>query len=349
MQTTPPAAERSSKAGWSFFFLGAVVGLLLASAAFVAVQRQQKLQAVGGTSKVLKFAHGLDQNHPVHAAIMHFAKRVRDLSGGKLEVQVFPNGQLGSESECVEQLQRGALAMVKTSSGSMEGFIPEMAAFSLPYLFRDEDHFWNVLEGPVGDELLAAGEPFGIHGLCYYDAGARSFYTISRPILTPDDARELKLRVIPGKISRDYMIALGAGPTPIPWGELYTALQQSMVDGAENNPPSYVSSRHYEVARHLSLNEHMRLPDIVIFSLPVWESLTPEQRGWIEQAARESVVFQRKLWREKTDEALAKAEAAGVTIHRPDRAPFASATASMAAEYDGTPLGDLIRRIRETP
>lgn len=331
----------------SYFVIGILVGSLFTAGVFAFVLRDGGRQrASAGT--VLKFAHGLDQTHPVHTAIMHFAKRVGELSGGELEVQVFPNGQLGSEPECVEQLQRGAIAMVKSSSGSMENFIPSMAAFGLPYLFRDEDHFWNVLNGPIGAELLAAGEPFGIHGLCYYDAGARSFYTISKPILAPEDARGLKLRVIPGKMAGDYIIALGAGPTPIPWGELYTALQQRMVDGAENNPPSFVSSRHHEVAKHFSLNEHTRLPDIVIFSKPVWDSLTPEQRGWINQAAEESVVFQRDLWREKTTEALAIAEKAGVKIYRPDRSVFAEATAGMAADFEGTPVGELIRRIRET-
>lgn len=339
----------SRRSRLSFLFLGLLLGALLTTTVFIVVLRQGDAAKIGGAGTVLKFAHGLDQNHPVHAAIAFFAQRVNELSGGEVVVQVFPNGQLGSESECIEQLQRGALAMVKTSAGSMEGFIPAMAAFGLPYLFRDEDHFWNVLNGPVGRELLASGEGVGIHGLCYFDAGARSFYTIARPIITPEDASGLKLRVLPSKMARDFVTALGAGATPIPWGELYTALQQRMVDGAENNPPSYVSSRHYEVARHFSLNEHTRLPDIVIFSQPIWESLTPEQRAWIEQAADESVVFQRKLWREKTAEALAMAKAAGVTIHRPDREPFAAATASLADDYEGTPTADLIHRIRETP
>lgn len=336
----------------SFLLLGLVVGGLLAAAVFVGVIRNERLAGggpEGGAPRtVLKFAHSLDQTHPVHAAIMHFAERVGALSGGAVQVQVFPNGQLGSEPECIEQLQRGALALVKTSSAAMEGFVPDMAAFSLPYLFRDEEHFWKVLNGPVGDELLQAGASVGVHGLCYYDAGARSFYTVSKPILTPADVKELKLRVQASKMARDLITTLGGGPTPIPWGELYTALQQSMVDGAENNPPSYLSSRHYEVARHFSLDEHTRVPDVVIFSQSIWEGLNDQQRAWIDQAAEESVTFQRKLWKEKTEEALAAVEQAGVKIYRPDQAAFAAATAPMFEEYEGTRLGELAARIRDT-
>jgi tripartite ATP-independent transporter DctP family solute receptor len=337
----------------SFLALGLVVGTLLAAATFIGVIRSDKAAAASsgggaGTRTVLKFAHSLDQQHPVHAAIMFFSERVNAISGGTVQVQVFPNGQLGSEPECIEQLQRGALAMVKTSAAAMEGFVPDMAVFSFPYLFRDETHFWKVANGDLGKELLAAGADHGIHGLCYYDAGARSFYTVKRPILVPADVKELKLRVQASKMARDLILTLGGGPTPIPWGELYTALQQTMVDGAENNPPSFLSSRHYEVARHLSLDEHTRVPDLVIFSQKVWETLPPQTQAWLDQAAAESVVFQRKLWAEKTAEALATVEKAGVTIYRPDQAAFAAATAPMLKEYEGTRLGALATRIRET-
>lgn len=336
----------------SFLALGLVVGGLLAAALFVGVIRRDKAASATGDGAsartVLKFAHSLDQQHPVHAAIMHFAERVGVISGGALEVKVFPNGQLGSEPECIEQLQRGAIALVKTSAAAMEGFVPDMAVFSFPYLFRDDAHFWSVANGDIGRELLAAGAPKGIHGLCYYDAGARSFYTVDKPVLVPADVKELKIRVQASKMARDLILTLGGGPTPIPWGELYTALQQKMVDGAENNPPSFLSSRHYEVARHYSLDEHTRVPDLVIFSQQIWETLSPQNQAWIDQAAAESVIFQRKLWAEKTAEALATVEKAGVTIYRPDQAAFAAATAPMLKEYEGTRLGDLAARIRAT-
>jgi tripartite ATP-independent transporter DctP family solute receptor len=154
--------------------------------------------------------------------------------------------------------------MTKTSAAPMEGFVPEMAIFGIPYVFRDNDHCWRVLESEIGRQLLAAGQSVGLHGLCYYDAGSRSFYTIDRPILVPDDLRGLKIRVQQSKTAMDMVEALGGSPTPIPWGELYTALQQRMVDGAENNPPSFHSNRHFEVCKHLSLDEHTIVPDILV-------------------------------------------------------------------------------------
>jgi tripartite ATP-independent transporter DctP family solute receptor len=332
----------------SFLALGLVVGSLLAAVVFIGVLRSERgaNAAAGGQKTVLKLGHVLDQSHPVHAAMEYMARRAGELSGGMLEMQVFPNGQLGSEPECIEQLQRGALAMVKTSAAAMEGFVPDMAVFGLPYLFRDDTHYWRVLEGSIGQELLAAGDPVGVHGLCYYDSGSRSFYTVDKPILRPEDVKELKLRVLPSKMARDLIALLGGGPTPVPFGELYTALQQSMVDGAENNPPSFYTSRHFEVARHYSLDEHTRIPDVVIFSKKVWDGLSPAVQGWITQAANESVVFQRKLWQEQTKAALEAVEKAGVKVYLPDQALFVAATAPMYKEFEGTRVGDLVQRIR---
>ncbi len=328
----------------SFLSLGLVVGALLTATCFVFIQRQQ---ISGGARTVLKLGHALDQSHPVHAGMEFMARRLAEISDGAMEIQIFPNGQLGSEPETVEQLQRGALAMVKTSAAAMEGFVPEMAVFGLPYLFRDNDHYWNVLNGPIGQELLAAGASVGIHGLCYYDSGSRSFYTIDGPILTPDDVRGEKIRTLQSRMAMDLISTLQGAPTPIPWGELYTALQQRMVDGAENNPPSFLSSRHYEVAKHYSLDEHTRIPDIVIFSQTIWDSLSPQQQAWVEQAAAESVAFQRILWAEKTAEALTEVEAAGVTIYRPDKAPFVAATAPLYEQFKDTAIGHVAARIRE--
>src|SRR5688572_3101973 len=274
------------------------------------------------------------------------ARRLSELSGGTVELQVFGGGQLGSEPECIEQLQRGALAVVKTSAAALEGFVPDMAVFGLPYLFRDDDHYWKVLLGEVGKEILRAGEPHGVHGLSYYDSGSRSLYTIQKPILHPSDVRELKLRVLPSKTARDMITTLGGGPTPIPYGELYTALQQGMIDGAENNPPSFYSSRHYEVAKHYALDEHTRVPDVVIFSKTIWDGLDAQVKRWIMEAALDSVTFERKLWREQTEEALREVQKAGVKIYNPDKAAFAAAMAPMYDRIQGTRVGELAERIR---
>ncbi len=330
----------------SFLTIGLLAGSLLTASALIPAIRAART-GNGGGKLVLKLGHALAPTHAVHIAMEHMGARLAELSGGAVELQIFPGGQLGTEPETIEQLQRGALAMVKTSAAAMEGFVPDMAVYSMPYLFRDDEHYWNVLLGDVGKEILRAGESQGVHGICYYDSGSRSFYTISQPILRPEDVREMKLRVLPSKTAHEMITTLGGGPTPIPFGELYTALQQGMIDGAENNPPSLYTSHHYEVARHYSLDEHTRVPDVVIFSRTIWDGLSPQVQGWINQAAADSVAFERKLWREQTEEALREVEKAGVKIYHPDKAAFAAAMAPMYERIDGTRVGDLARRIRE--
>lgn len=333
----------------SFLAVGLVLGALVTATCFVFLQRAHRQQGGLTAQRVLKLGHALDQSHPVHAGMEFMAQRLAEISDGAVELQIFPNGQLGSEPESIEQLQRGALAMVKTSAAAMEGFVPEMAVFGLPYLFLDDDHYWNVLNGEIGRELLAAGDEVGIHGLCYYDSGSRSFYMIEAPVLDPADLNGSKVRVMPSRMAMDMISTMGGAPTPIPWGELYTALQQGMVDGAENNPPSLLSSRHYEVARHYSLDEHTRIPDMVIFSQTIWDSLSAQEQAWVAQAAAESVTFQRALWQEKTAEALAEIEAAGVTIYHPDKKPFIIATLPLYEQVGDSPVGRLAARIREEP
>jgi len=327
----------------SFFALGLLIGGLLTAVILV-----PSIRSGGGSSTtVLKLAHVLDQSHPVHLGMEFMAKRVSELSNGAVEVQIFPSGQLGQEPETIEQLQRGSLAMVKTSAAALEQFVPEMAVFGLPYLFRDEDHYWTVLNGPIGKDLLAAGESYNVHGLCYYDSGSRSFYTIKAPIMTPDNLNGLKIRTLPSRMAMDAMDTMGGAPTPLPFGELYTALQQGMVDGAENNPPSFLSSRHYEIAKFYSLDEHTRIPDMLIFSKAIWDGLPLQVQEWVNQAAEESVEFQRNLWREKTEEALAIVEEAGVQIFRPDKAPFVAATAPMFDAVENPVVRELAVRMRE--
>lgn len=296
---------------------------------------------------VLKLGHGLPTTHPVHKAMLSMAERVKAKSEGRMKVEVFPSEQLGTEKECIEALQLGYLAMTKTSSAPMEGFIPKMKIFGVPYLFRDADHFWKVLNGPIGKELLLAGEPKRLRGLCYYDAGARSFYTKDRRIETPADLTGLKVRVQNSIMSMKMVQAMGGSPTPISFGELYTALDQGVVDGAENNAPSLRTSRHYEVCKYYILDEHTCLPDIVVISTRVWNHMTPEQQTILQEAADESVVYQRQLWDEAEKADLKVVEEAGVNVIRPDKGPFREAVRSVWKEFEGTEIGDLINRIQE--
>jgi tripartite ATP-independent transporter DctP family solute receptor len=298
---------------------------------------------------VLKLAHGLPTAHPVHEAMLFMAERVAARSDGRMKVEVFPSEQLGTEKECIEALQLGYLAMTKTSSAPMEGFVPKMRIFGVPYLFRDADHLWAVLNGPLGRELLLAGEAKRLRGLCYYDAGARSFYTKDRPIETPADLTGLKIRVQNSVMSMKMVQAMGGSPTPIPWGELYTALDQGVVDGAENNAPSLRTSRHYEVCKYYILDEHTCLPDIVVIGTRGGSRMPPEQQRILQAAADESVAYQRRLWAEAEAADLKAVEEAGVTILRPDKGPFRESGRSVWEEFEGTEIGDLIRRIQEVP
>ena len=329
----------------SFLTVGLLLGALLTAGALIPAIRAARV-GTGQHKIVLKLGHALAPSHAVHISMEYMAKRLAELSGGTVELQVFGGAQLGTEPETIEQLQRGALAMVKTSAAAMEGFVPEMAVYSMPYLFRDDDHYWKTLLGEVGAEILQSGENQGVVGICYYDSGSRSFYTLNKPILKPEDVREMKLRVLPSKTAHEMITTLGGGPTPIPFGELYTALQQGMIDGAENNPPSLYTSRHYEVAKHYSLDEHTRVPDVVIFSKKIWDQLDPQVQDWITEAALDSVTFQRKLWLEQTEEALQEVQKAGVKIYHPDKAAFAAAMAPMYERIEGTRVGELANRIR---
>ena len=203
--------------------------------------------------RTLKLAHGLDVNHSVHKAMLKMGEDLAALSGGNLQLEIYPSQQLGTERECLELLQIGSLDMTKVSAGIMENFAPKMKIFGLPFLFRDREHSFKVLDGPLGKQLLDEGEKYWLKGLGYYDAGSRSFYTKEKPINTPEDLFGLKIRVMESVTAMDMVRSLGGSPTPISWGELYTSLQQGVVDGAENNPPSFYLSRHYEVCKFYSL------------------------------------------------------------------------------------------------
>jgi tripartite ATP-independent transporter DctP family solute receptor len=300
-------------------------------------------------TRVLKLAHGLDVSHPVHVAMEHMADRLAETSGGRMRVEIHPSGQLGEERELIEMLQIGSIAMTKVSASPLESFVPEMAVFSIPYVFRSNAHLWQVLDGEIGRELLTAGERYYLKGLCYYDAGPRNFYTTGRAVRTPDDLSGLKIRVQKSITSTRMVRALGGSATPIDWGELYSALQQGVVDGAENNLPSFFLSRHYEVSRYYTLDEHTWVPDVLLISTHVWEHLSSEERRWLEEAVASSVIEQRRLWREASEHALTQVRAAGVEIIEPDKAAFRRAVLPLFDSYHGTPVHDLLSAIERVP
>ena len=282
-------------------------------------------------TKTLKLAHGLDTSHPVHKGMEYMAKQVAEKSGGRLQIEIYPNQQLGTERQCLELLQIGSLAMTKVSGAVMENFAPEFQVLSLPYIFRDREHLYKTLDSEVGKKLLLQGEKFWLHGLTYFDAGQRSFYC-KTPIRTPADLTNKKIRVQESVTAMNLVRALGGAPTPISWGELYTALQQGVVDGAENNPPSFYTSRHYEVCKYYTLNEHTAVPDILVIGTVAWNNLDRQEQQWLQEAADEAKFYQRKLWQEAEQEALDSVKAAGVEIIIPDKSLFVEKTRSL---FDG--------------
>lgn len=297
--------------------------------------------------KTLKLAHGLPIDHPVHKAMVFMADRCNEISGGELQIQIYAGGQLGSEQQCVELLQIGSLAITKVSAAVMESFTDDYKVLGLPYIFRDQEHGFKVLDGEIGKELLLSTENKWLRGLCFYDAGSRSFYTIDKPIKHPDDLKGMKIRVMKSKTAMDMVQSLGGSPTPISWGELYTALQSGVVDGAENNPPSFYTSHHYEVCKYYSLDEHTSVPDVLIISQHIWNDLTEEEKGWMQQAADDSVPVQRKLWAESVKESLEEVEKAGVTIYRPDKAPYREKVKDVYESYrDQEVIYSYIKRIQ---
>ncbi len=297
----------------------------------------------------LKLAHGLDVNHSVHKAMVKMGYDLEEISGGKMGLEIYPSQQLGTERECIELLQIGSLDMTKVSVGVMENFAPRMKVLGLPFLFRDREHAFEVLDGPVGKELLDEGAKYWIKGLCYYDAGSRSFYTKEKPVKTPADLEGLKIRVMESVTAMDMVKSLGGSPTPISWGELYTSLQQGVVDGAENNPPSFYLSRHYEVCRYYSLDEHTVLPDVLIMGTHIWDKLSEQERVWLTEAVEKSVSYQRSLWAAAEKEALDAVIAAGVEVTRPDKEVFFQNVAPVYEKYQGDPhMLDLIDKVRNT-
>ncbi len=320
---------RISINGWIFLFI-----LLVAC-------RQQK------EVKTLRLAHSLSMDHSVHKAMEYMAEQLAEKSEGKMRIKIYPSGQLGAERECLEMLQFGSLAMTKVSAAVMEGFAEKYKVFGLPYIFENKAQAFKVFDGEIGREILLSGEKYGLRGLDFYDAGSRSFYTKDRPITKPEDLAGLKIRVMKSNTAMNMVRAMGGSPTPISWGELYTALQSGIVDGAENNPPSLYLSHHYEVCRYYSIDEHTQVPDVLMISKVVWDKLSAQEKKWVQEAADASVPYQRKLWDVSEQEALEEVEKAGVQINYPEKEPFIREVQNMYEQYrTDTVLYPLIQKIR---
>ncbi len=288
-------------------------------------------------------------DYPTVEAVRRMGQLLKEQSGGRHGIKVYPSGALGAERDVVEQLKIGGLDMMRINAAVLNNIVPETIAVSLPFLFRSTEHMRQTLDGPIGQEILDAMAAQGIIGLAFYDSGARSIYTGKRPVRTLADLKGMKIRVQQSDLFVAMVEAMGANPTPMPYGEVYTALKTGIVDGAENNWPSYESSRHFEAARYYNVTEHSMVPEVLAFSKRIWDTLSKDDQALIRKTAREAVPYMRELWdaREKKSQQVALAGGAQ-QVAVDDRGPFVEAMAPVYTKFANTArLQDLVRRIRE--
>ncbi|WP_371135554.1 TRAP transporter substrate-binding protein [Frigidibacter sp.] len=288
--------------------------------------------------------------YPTVEGVKAMAVEVLEKTDGRICIEVFPSSQLGEEKDTIEQTQFGVIDMVRASFGSFNDIVPVTQTMSLPYLFRSVEHSHAVLDGPIGEEIGSAFEERDLVALAYYDGGARSFYNSQKPITSIEDLAGMKFRVMQNDVFVDMMDALGANATPMPYGEVYSSIQTGVIDGAENNFPSYDSSGHAEVAKYFTLDQHLIVPELIAMSKSSWDKLTPEDQAILREAAVNSSKLQRQLWADQEKASLDKVVAAGSeVIMEIDKTPFMEAMVPVYEKYVTTPEAqDLVERIRAT-
>ncbi|QOV68095.1 TRAP transporter substrate-binding protein [Citrobacter sp. BDA59-3] len=294
------------------------------------------LNAIAQDKVTLKLAHNLERSHVVHQALDEMAKEVKKLSDGKMTIRIYPSSQMGSARETLELLQNGALDMTKGSASDLESFDNVYAIYNLPFLFKDQAHFNNVVFGNVGKEIMESTKDKGFFALSAYVAGTRSFYA-GKPITKPEDLKGLKIRVQASPTTIKMIELMGGSPTPISFGEVYTAMQQGVVDGAENNVPSWVQTRHIEIAKVFSEDEHASIPDFLVISTKTWNKLTLEQKDILQKAVKHSETYQQKLWAQIDADTRAQAISQGGKIVKVDKAPFRAAVQPLFDEFKKDP------------
>lgn len=285
---------------------------------------------------VLRYADNQPEYFPTTKAARYFAELVYARTDGKIDIRVYGNGELGGEVQCLQQIQFGGLDFARFSLGTLSAYYPKLNVLMLPYLYTDSDHMWRVLDGKIGDDFLSQVEEIGVFGLCWFDAGARSFYT-RMPISSLEDMKGLLIRVQENDILSSMVSSLGADTVQIPYGDVYSALQMGKVDGAENNMPSYFYTGHFEPARYFFVDEHFRLPEMVVMSRAARNEimeLGPEYLEIVRECARESGLYERKLWKEEEQKAFAQLESLGVVFTFPSNEEQERIRRAMEVVYD---------------
>jgi tripartite ATP-independent transporter DctP family solute receptor len=306
------------------------------------VMAQQKL--------VLKASDVHPAGYPTVVAVEHLGKKLAAATDSRLSVQMYAAMQLGGEKEAIEQAQIGALQLARVSVGALGPVVDDLNVFNLPFLFRDTAHMEKVIDGPIGDELLAkvTDNPLThLIGLCWMDAGARSMYDTKQPIRSIDDLKGMKVRVMGNPMFVDMMNALGGNGVAMGYDQVFSALQTGVVDGAENNPPSFVFDNHYQVAKHYTLTEHLIVPEILVFSRRTWDTLSKDDQALLRKLGREAQLEERELWHQTEQQAFDKMRASGVDIIKvADRQRFQDAVKPVWDKYGGK-YAPLIKRIQD--
>jgi tripartite ATP-independent transporter DctP family solute receptor len=289
------------------------------------------------------------EDYPTVEALRFMGRLIAERSGGRHQIRVFHSRQLGEEKETIEQTRAGAIDLNRTNVALIGTFVPAMNVLAMPFLFRSIEHLQKVLDGPIGSEILDSFEPYGFVGLAFYDSGARSIYNRVKPIHAIADIKGLRLRVQQSELMSDMITALGAEPVELPYGQVLTGLATRLIDGAENNWPSFVTTDHYKYAGFYTLTEHTMSPEVLIMSLKAWQSLPAEDRTTFREAAVESSRFMRERWKNLEARSRRQAEAAGVVIVTDfDRKPFEAAMAGIYAKAErNSAAAELIERIRK--
>ena len=299
---------------------------------------------------VLKATDVHPLGYPTVEAVLAMGKKLEAATGGRLSVQMYPSMQLGGEKEMIEQAQVGALAIARISVGPMGPLVPELNVFNLPFMFRDDAHMEKVIDGPIGDELLkklSAHPTAGLIGLCWMNAGTRTVYNSKRPVRTIEDLKGLKIRMMGNPVFVDTMNALGGNGVAMGFDQLVNAMQTGVVDGAENNAPTYATGQHFRYAKYFSLTGHLMIPEILVFSKKIWDTLGKEDQALIAKFGKEAQLDERKRWYEMEDKSVKQIEAAGVEIIKiDDKRPFQEAVKPVWEKY-GKQQADLIKRIQE--
>ena len=291
------------------------------------------------TARTFRSAEVHAKDFPTNQAVMHMGEELSKATGGKDSIKIFGDSALGSEKDTVEQVKIGALDMVRVSSASFHGIVPESVIPSLPFLFRDIEHFRKTMYGPQGDKILAAFDKAGFIGLAFYESGARSVYA-KKPIKSVADMKGMKMRVQPSDLMVSLASAMGASPTPMPYAEVYTGLKTGLIDAAENNYPSYDESKHFESAPVYSETMHVMTPEVLVFSKKIWDTLTKEEQAEIRKAAKASVPYYVKLWEPREKDAKAAVVKGGAKIvpaAEIDRKSFVEAEKPVWDKFATTP------------